>query len=85
MVHRIDEYTHYMSIQKMMFKTGAVEIILRFPVEIIENLVKLNFSKVVDASLDFRERKLNLLDAELHAPHREVAYIVYAGDEFLNK
>jgi hypothetical protein len=45
------------------------------PLEILENLVKFNRSKIANAALQVRKRKVELIKAEMKAPGRECAYV----------
>lgn len=63
----------YQSLSKTLLLTGA---------EIIENLAKLNLTKVLEALIEFNKIEINLTKAELQAPGREVAYIADARKRF---
>jgi hypothetical protein len=66
----------------MKYEPSTTEIILRTGADIIESLIKLRPSKAANALYSFRKRKLDLLEAELKAPGREVAFIHKARHEF---
>jgi hypothetical protein len=59
---------------------SSLETVIAAGPEMIENLLKLNFSKVLRGALELRHRKISLLGEELSAPGREVAYVVHAED-----
>ncbi len=77
-----NEFQSHMKIHKMKANTEALEIIIKTPLETIENLLKLNFSKISDPLFAIKKRQINLMEAELNAPGREMAYIIKASDTF---
>ena len=59
-----------------------METIVKLPFEFLENTLKLKFSKLPEPLFTLRKRELYLLEAELNAPGRELAYIVQAQEIF---
>jgi hypothetical protein len=62
-----------------------VDVFVISPLEIIENLVKFNWSKLAKGALSIRKRKVELLEAEMKAPGRECAYVFDARKRFGTK
>jgi len=85
LAYLINEYTEFMKISKMRFRTTVSEAIIKMPFEISGGLATLRLTKVVEALFSFRRIYLDLREAELKAPGREVAYIVDAQDRFLSQ
>jgi len=55
------------------------------PLEIMENLVKFNWSKIAKGALQVWKRDVELMEAELKAPGRECAYVFDARKRFGRK
>ncbi|MFN8399332.1 MAG: hypothetical protein U0X74_04900 [Anaerolineales bacterium] len=79
----INEFQNHMRVHKMKADVETLEIIVKAPLEIIENLIKLKLSKIPDPLFALSKRKINLLEAEINAPGRELAYII-KSNEFFN-
>lgn len=79
---RINEFQNHMKFHKMRANTETLEVIVKAPLEIIENLIRLKFSKIPDPFFAFKKRQINLMEAELNAPGREMAYIIKARKAF---
>jgi hypothetical protein len=82
LAHLLDDYTTYMKHQSKRFEMGVSETILKVSAEVLEGLFHLKPSKAVEAMFSFKKRKLDLMEAELKAPGREVAYIADAHERF---
>lgn len=52
------------------------------PLEVVEDLVKFNLSKIARGLLRIKKLKVELLEAETKAPGRECAYILDAQKRF---
>lgn len=78
----LHEYQEHMKLHKMKANSGALETVLVTTGEAVENIVKLNFSKLAKLPFSIRQRKLALLEGELKAPGREVAFISKAQETF---
>lgn len=79
---RINEFQNHMKLHKMKVNTETLEVIVKTPLEMIENLIKLKFSKIPEPFFALKKRQINLMEAELNAPGREMAYIIKAKDTF---
>lgn len=78
----INEYQKAMEIYHMKASHSFIDVFVVTPLEIIENIVKFNWSKLAKGALQVRKRTIELLDAEMRAPGRECAYIVEAQRHF---
>jgi hypothetical protein len=76
------EYTEYMRLHKMKVNKGMVEIFVTTGAEIAEGLIKMQWGKLAGLLFSLRHRKIDLLEAELKAPGREIAYVIQARKEF---
>jgi hypothetical protein len=71
-----------MKLHKMKANTETVEVLVKLLPETIENLIKLKFSKIPEPFFAFKKRQINLLEAELNAPGREMSYIIKTQKTF---
>ncbi len=74
------EYSKYMEIQKMKYKWTTVEALIRIPLELLENLLKIKWSRMVEPFFRLKTHKIKALEAELNAPAREISYVIEAGN-----
>lgn len=77
-----NEYTKAMKIHHIKASQSFIDVFLITPLEIIENLVKFNWSKIAKGILQVHKRKAELLEAEMKAPGRECAYVFDARKRF---
>lgn len=78
----MNEFQTHMKFHKMKSNTEVTEAIIKAPLEILEDLVKLKFSKLPDPLFAIRKRQLSLLEAEINAPGRDIAYIIKTNERF---
>jgi hypothetical protein len=78
----VNEYGKSMKIHKIKASQSFVEVFIVSPLEIIENLVKFNWSKIAKGVLSVRRRKVELMEGEMKAPGRECAYVFDARKRF---
>ena len=79
------EYGKAMEIHHLKASNNFVDIFLIAGLEILEDLVKLNWSKIAKGALSVKKRKVELLEAEMKAPGRECAYVFAARKRFGSK
>ena len=78
----LNEYTKAMALHKIKASQSFVDVFVITPLEILENLVKFNWSKIAKSALQVRKRKVELMEAEMKAPGRECAYVFEARKRF---
>ena len=78
----MNEFQNHMKVHKIKANTETVEVIVKLLPETIENLIKLKFSKIPEPFFAFKKRQINLMEAELNAPGREMAYIIKTQETF---
>jgi hypothetical protein len=78
----LNEYTKAMALHKIKTSQSFVDVFFITPLEILENLVKFNWSKIAKGALQVRKRKVELMEAEMKAPGRECAYVFDARKRF---
>lgn len=69
------EYEQHMKLHKMKFRAGILQTVVVATAEFAENLAKLQLGKLAKGLFTCQEAKLALLEAELTAPGRELAYL----------
>src|ERR1017187_5154723 len=78
----LNEYSKAMRLSRIKASQSFVDLFVITPLEIIENLVKINWSKIAKGALQVRKRKVELLETEMKAPGRECAYVFDAMERF---
>jgi hypothetical protein len=78
----LNEYTKAMRLNGIKASQSFVDLFVITPLEIIEDLVKINWSKIAKGALQVRKRKVELLETEMKAPGRECAYVFDALKRF---
>jgi hypothetical protein len=78
----LSEYAKSMKIRHLNASNGFVEAYVIPALEIVEDIAKLNLSKVAKGALSASKRSIDLLEGEMRAPGRECAYIVRARETF---
>lgn len=74
----MNEFQNHMKFHKMKANTETLEVIAKAPLELLE----LQFSKITEPLFALKKRQINLMEAELNAPGREMSYIIKTGDTF---
>ncbi len=72
----IAEYRNEMKIAGMKMKIANIEFAFKILPNLIENLLKLNFSKLADPLIKLSYEKVSLLNAENKAKGNELSYII---------
>ena len=78
----LNEFQSHMRIHKMKSNTETLEVLVKAPLETIENLIKIKFSKIPEPFFALKKRQINLMEAELTSPGREMAYIIKTQEAF---
>lgn len=79
---QINEFQRHMKYHKIKANTETLEVLVKAPLEIIENLVKLKLSKLPEPFFAVQKRKLMLMEAEMNNPSKELAYIIKSREAF---
>lgn len=79
---RIYDYEHYMSLHRIKARSGILETMVVTAAEILGDLLKIRWGDAARAMFDIRRQRIALLEEELDAPNREIAYIVKARETF---
>lgn len=78
----VDDFQNHMKFHKMKANTEALEVLVNASADVIGNLLTLKFSKIISPLFAIKKRELSLLEAELTAPGREMAYIIKTKETF---
>jgi hypothetical protein len=75
-------YEEHMRLHGLRVNTGIVELTITTAAEIAEDLLKIRWGKLSKMLFSATRRKIDLLEAEMNAPGREIAYVVRAQKTF---
>ena len=78
----VQEYEAHMRLHRMKISAGNLETVVTTTAELLENIVKLKFGAIAKALFSFRQRNIQLLEAERQAPGRELIYLVRSRQRF---
>jgi hypothetical protein len=71
----LNEYRKAMELHHLKASQTFVDVFVISPLEIIENLIKFNWSRIAKGALQVQKRRIELMEAEMKAPGRECAYV----------
>jgi hypothetical protein len=78
----LSEYEHHLQLHRMKFRRGVIETVVTHVAEAAESAIKLRLSRLAKALFAYREHRVNLLEAEMKLPGREIAYLATARERF---
>lgn len=78
----INEYQKYMTLHNIKSTASIWESVIKVSLEAMENIATLKFSKLADILFTAKKQKIDLMEAEINAPNKEIAYIVKTNEEF---
>jgi hypothetical protein len=78
----LDDYSEYMRVHRMKVTRGVLETIVTTAGEVAEDIVKLRFGKLANLLFTASAHRAALLETELAAPGREIAYISRVNKTF---
>lgn len=76
------ELTHSISTFNQHKSLDKIEILIKLPLEIVENIIKINWSKIPGLIIDIKRNKLLNYEKEFTLSGREIAYIFSANEKF---
>jgi hypothetical protein len=82
MSENLFEYERYMRQQHRKVNLGVMETIVTTAAEIVEDALKLKLSKLAKTVFSIRKGPMQLLEAELQAPGKEMAYLSHVYERF---
>jgi len=72
-------------VYEIKYSRGILETILTTTAEMVENFGKLQLGRIVKTPFNLKRHKIDLLEAEVNAPGREIAYTIRARKVFEKK
>jgi hypothetical protein len=75
-------FTDHMRIHQMKMRPGGIQALLALPTTVLENVLRLEITKLPEALFWTKHRKIALLEAERAAPGRELAYVFMSQQKF---
>jgi hypothetical protein len=78
----LDEYQQHMRLHRMKTKLGTLETLITTTAEFLEDFANKRFSKVAKALFKTKHQQIELLEAELSAPGKEVSYLIATNNKF---
>ncbi len=77
----LQEYTMQLELHKLKYNLGIIETVVTISLEVLENLVKINFSKAAKVLFDLTKQDLALLEAEQKMTGKELALIYQLNEK----
>lgn len=78
----VRQYEEHMHLHKLKANRGIVEVFITTTAEVAEDLIKFRWGKLAKLPFAVSHKKIDLLEAEMKAPGREIAYLVEARKRF---
>lgn len=83
--HLYAEYEHHLDKHKMKTNFGKVKTISITTSEILEDFLRIKWSKAVTTAFEIFERSSRLAEVETNAPGKEVGYVYDLNQDFLKR
>ncbi|HEX6190592.1 MAG TPA: hypothetical protein VFZ40_21245 [Pyrinomonadaceae bacterium] len=81
----LSKYQRHLDLHRLKTELGTIETVVVASAEILENLMKFNWSKIARGLFTLKHRRIALMEAELTAPGNEIAYIAGTREKFVNR
>lgn len=81
----LHSYEKLMKLHCLKHKKGAIEVLVTSSAELIENIIKLRFSRIAKSLFSVRHKRIALLEAEMKSPGYEISYISKTKDRYSKK
>lgn len=78
----IFEYKKHLELHRLKTNSGTLQTLLTATAGCLENIIKLNLEKATKGLFALKDRHISLMEQELTAPGREIAYVVKAREHF---
>ncbi len=80
----LHEYEEHMRVNRLKYKKGVLETIATGFAAVIEHTAKLELKKLVALPFEISKGNIELLESELKAPGREVAFVAHSKEHLRN-
>jgi hypothetical protein len=81
----MNQFNRNMRLARMKANNACLETIIKAPLEIIEELPKFKFSKILDPLFALQKRRISLMESEMNSQGNEIAYIIKTKKAFTTK
>ncbi|MBD8084491.1 hypothetical protein [Chryseobacterium caseinilyticum] len=78
----MSEFENEFRNQKINKELNTMEIFLKIPLEIAENLIKINWSKIPGLFIELKKNSLTYYESEFNLQGKELAYIFKIKEKF---
>jgi hypothetical protein len=78
----LHDYQRHLNLHRLKYTMGNLEAILTMGADVLENIVKINWSRAAKGLFELKRRRIELMEAEMKTPGAEVAYIVRSREQF---
>lgn len=78
----LSQYRKYMKLSGVKYTASTFEATMKLAASVAQNLPLFRFQEIAKTYFSLRRSKAELLEAELKAPGRELAYLVRVGSRF---
>ncbi|MEJ7822937.1 MAG: hypothetical protein WKF85_11475 [Chitinophagaceae bacterium] len=75
MEYLIYEYEKHLTIHKLKYNHSKLRVFVTTTLEVLENTIKLKWGEVAKTFFSLKEKKYDLLQSEMMAPGKEIAYL----------
>lgn len=75
-------FNDHMRVHRMKVQSGGIQALWTVPASVLENVIRLRFTKIPEALFWTKHQQIALLEAERAAPGRELAYVVTSQKKF---
>ena len=72
----LHDYRRYYEIRKIKQNIGTLSSIVKIPLGLAENIIKIRLEKLTDSLFSLHNQRVELFEFEMNAPGKDVAYIV---------
>ena len=76
------EYESHLKLHKLKYSHGTIRILVTTSLDVLENAVKLKWGTVAKSLFSLKEKEYDLLQADMNAPGKEVAYLTKTNNIF---
>ncbi len=78
----LHEYEKHLKLHRIRFRHETLKLVVKAVPSLMENLIKLRLSKLMDTVFDYKENKLKFMEAELENPGLEIAYVYKTKEKY---
>ncbi len=80
--HLIYEYEKHLTFHKLKYNHSKLRVFVTTTLDVFENTIKLKWGEVAKTLFSIKEKKYDLLQSEMTAPGKEIAYLSNTNSSF---